>query len=72
MHGEDFLVDDGGDGQAIEAVGKGLPQLDIVPSLALVVEAIDTIDRCALVVATQDEEVLGVLDLVGEKQANGL
>ena len=25
MHGEDFFVDDGGNWQAVEAVGKGLP-----------------------------------------------
>lgn len=72
MHGEDLLVDDGGDGQAVEAVGEGLPQLDVVSSLALIVETVDAVDRGALVVAAQDEEVLGVLDLVGEEQADGL
>lgn len=72
VHGEDLLVDDGGDGQAVEAVGEGLPQLDVVSSLALIVETVDAVDRGALVVAAQDEEVLGVLDLVGEEQADGL
>ena len=41
MHGEDLLVDDGGNWEAVEAVGKGLPELDVVSSLALVVEAVD-------------------------------
>lgn len=72
MHGEDLLVNDGGDGQAVEAVGERLPQLDVVTALALVIEAVDTVDGRALVVAAQDEEVLGVLDLVGEEQTNGL
>ena len=72
MHSEDLFVDDGSNWQAIEAVGEGLPQLDIISSLALVVEAIDAIDRCTLVVATEDEEVLGILDLVGQEQADGL
>ena len=27
----DLAVDDGGDGEAVEAVGEGLPQLDVVP-----------------------------------------
>ena len=72
VHGEDLLVNDGGNGQAVEAVGEGLPQLDVVAALALVVEAVDTVDRGALVVAAQDEEVLGELDLVGEEQADGL
>jgi len=72
VHGENLLINDGGNGEAVEAVGEGLPQLDVVSSLALVVEAIDTVDGGALVVSTQNEEVLRVLDLVGEKQANGL
>ena len=72
VHSEDLLVDNGGNGEAVEAVGKGLPQLDVVPPLALVVEAVDPVDRGALVVAAQDEEVLGVLDLVGEEEADGL
>lgn len=72
VHGEDLLVNYGRDRQAVEAVGEGLPQLDVVSALALIVETIDTVDRGALVVTTQDEEVLGVLDLVGKEQADGL
>lgn len=72
MHGEDLLIDDGSNGEAVEAVGEGFPQLDVVPSLALVVEAVNAVDRGALVVAAQDEEVFGVLDLVCEQQADGL
>lgn len=72
MHGEDLLVDDGGNGQAVEAVGERLPQLDVVTALALIVETVDAVDGCALVVAAEDEEVLRVLDLVGQKEANSL
>ena len=72
MHGEDLLVNDGGDGQAIEAICEGFPQLDVVPSLALIVEAVDAVDRGALVVTSQDEEVLRVFDLVGQEQADRL
>lgn len=72
MHGEDLLVDDSGDGKTVETVGEGLPQLNVVTALALVVEAVDSVDGGTLVVATEDEEVLGVLDLVGQEQANGL
>lgn len=72
VHGEDLLVNDGGNGQAVEAVGECLPQLDVVATLALVVEAVDAVDGRALVVAAQDEEVLGELDLVGKEQADGL
>ena len=127
MHAEDLLVDDGGDGQGVEAVREDLPQLHVVSPLAcggavprttrvhtqhtrsrqaghndtlgscharslpktssladhkrqgarqrprtLVVEAVDAVDGRALVVASEDEEVLWVLDLEGEQQADGL
>ena len=72
VHGEDLLVDDSGDGQAVEAVREGLPQLDVVATLAFVVEAINAVNGRALVVAAQDEEIFGVLDLVGKEQADGL
>ena len=44
MHCEDLLVDDGSDWQAVEAIGKCLPELDVVSSLTLVVKSIDTVD----------------------------
>jgi hypothetical protein len=72
VHGENLLVDDSSDRKAVEAVGESLPQLDVIATLALVVESIDTVDRGALVVAPKDEKVFGVLDLVGEEQADGL
>lgn len=72
VHGEDLLIDDGRNRQAVEAVGESLPQFDVVSALALIVEAVDTVDRGTLVVATQDKEVLGVLNLVREEQTDGL
>ena len=72
MHGENLLVDDSGDGQAVEAVRECFPQLDVVATLALVVEAVDAVDRGAFVVPAQNEEVLGVLDLVGQQEADCL
>ena len=71
MHRENFFVDDCCNGQAVEAVGECFPQLDVIPPLAFIVESIYTVDRCTLVVPTQDEEILWILDLVREKQANG-
>lgn len=35
---EDLLVHDGGNGQAVEAVGEGLPQLDVEPAFTCVEE----------------------------------
>lgn len=72
MHGENLLVNDGRNRQAVEAISKSLPQLDIVPALALVVKTVDTVDGRALVVTTQNEEVLGVFYLVRQQKADGL
>lgn len=40
--------------------------------LTLIVEAVDAVDAGALVVPTEQKEVLGVLDLIGQQQADGL
>lgn len=71
MHRKDLFVNDGGNGQTVKAVSKGLPQLDVVAALALVVETVDAVDGRALVVAAQNEKVFGVFDLVREQKANG-
>lgn len=64
MHGKDLLVNDGSDWQAVEAVSECLPQLNIVPSLALVVETVYAVDGRAFVVASENEEIFRVFDLV--------
>ena len=86
---EDLLVHDGGDGQTVETVREGFPQLDVVTSLAcrkeitlcpcmkltdltFVVESINPVDAGTLVVPSQQEEILGILDLVRQQQANSL
>jgi len=71
VHGEYLLVNDSCDGQAVEAIGESLPELDVVPPLALVVEAINAVDGGAFVVASKDKEVLRVFDFVREEQADG-
>jgi hypothetical protein len=72
VHAEDFLVDESSDGETIETVSESLPQLDVIATLALIVKSVNTINGCALVVATEEEEVLRVLDLVGQEEAHGL
>lgn len=64
MHGENLLVNDGGNWQAVEAISKRLPQFNVVSSLAFVVKTVYAVDRCALVVAAKNEKVLGVFDFV--------
>mmetsp|Transcript_62983 Transcript_62983/g.148318 ORF Transcript_62983/g.148318 Transcript_62983/m.148318 type:complete len:388 (-) Transcript_62983:529-1692(-) len=70
VYAEDLVVDDGGDGQAVEDHVERLPELERVAALALVVEPVDSVDRRALVVASKHEEVFGVLNLVRQKQAD--
>lgn len=70
MDAEDFVIDDGGHGEAVEALDELFPELQAVASLALVIETIDSIDRTALVVASQQEEVFWVLDLVSHHQTD--
>lgn len=70
MHGEDLLIDNGGNRQTVEAIGECLPELDVVPPLAFIIEAIDSVNRGALVVSTENKEVFGILDLVREEKAD--
>lgn len=72
VHRENLLINNGRDRETVEAVRKGLPQFDVVTTLALVIETVDTVDGGALVVAAQNEKVLRVLDLVCQQKADGL
>lgn len=65
MHAQDLVVDEGCHGQTVEAISEDLPESDAEPALALIVESIDSVDGSAFMVPSQEEEVIGVLDLVG-------
>ena len=71
MHAENFLVDESCDGKTIEAVCEDFPKLDAVTALAFVIEAVDAIDRGTFMISSQQKEVLWVLDLIGQKEADG-
>lgn len=64
MATEDFVVEDGGDGETVEAVRERFPQFDRETALAFVVETIDSVDGGAFVVSTEKEKVFGILDFV--------
>ena len=72
VHCEDLLINNGGNWQAVEAIGECLPKLDVVSSFTLVVKSIDTVDRSTLMVTTKNEEVLRILNLVRKQEADGL
>lgn len=72
MHCEDLLIDNGSDRETVEAVRESLPQLDVISALAFIVEAVNAVDGGTLMVASEDEEILRVLDLVCEQEADSL
>lgn len=72
VHAEYLFVNNGRNGETVETVGEGLPELNVVSALALVVESVDSVDGSALVVASQQEEVLGILNFVGEEKTHSL
>ena len=51
MAAKNFLVDDGSNRQTVETVRERLPESNVVPSFALIIESIDTIDAGTLVIA---------------------
>jgi hypothetical protein len=72
MHAKNFLVNDSCNWETVETISKCFPELDVVASLALIIESIDSVDGCALVVSSEEEEIFWILDLIGQEQANSL
>lgn len=64
MHANNFLINDRCDWHDVENIGEYFPEFQVILPLALVIESINSVDTSALVVASQHEEVLGVLDFV--------
>lgn len=72
VHTEDFLINEGGNREAVEDVREDLPESDRIPAFAFVVEAVNAVDLGALMIAAQQEEIFGVLYLVAQQQAYSL
>ena len=66
MHAENLLIDESSDGKAVENVREYAPESDRVASLAFIVETVDTIDLGTFVIASEQEEILRVLDFVAK------
>ena len=72
VHTQDLIIDESGNGHAIKDVLELFPDANGVATLAFIIETIDTVDLAALVVASQEEEVLLKLDFICEEQDDGL
>lgn len=65
MHAQNFVINKGCNWHAVKNILEFFPKSDAISVFALVVEPINTIDLAALVVTSQEEEVLLKLNLVG-------
>ena len=72
MNAKDLVVHHSRHWETIEALDKLFPQLQRVSAFALVIESVDPIDGSALVVASEQEKVLRVLDFVRQKKTDYL
>lgn len=72
MHSKYLLVNDGSNWETIETIGEGLPQLDIVTSLAFIIKPVYAVDGGAFVITTEDEKVFWIFDFICQQQANRL
>lgn len=70
VHAQNFIIDASSNGLLIEVVSEDFPELDIVSAFALVLETVDSVDAGALVISSEHEEVVGLLDFVGHEQAD--
>ena len=64
MHAEDLVIDKRGNRHAVENVLKFFPDADGVATLALVVEAVNSVNLAAFVISAEEEEVLLVFNFV--------
>jgi len=67
VHAQDSSTNQGTDGHPAKWLLKGVVERAAVAALALGMEPVMEVDRLGLVVATQQEEVLRVLYLIGKQ-----
>lgn len=70
MHTQYSIIYDCTNWQNIEDCTEFSPQLDRIPSLALVIKAVHPVNGLAFMVSSEQKEVVRVLNLVGHQEAN--
>lgn len=53
MHAEYLFVNDGCNWKTVETVSEGLPKFDVVSSLALIVEPVNSVNTGTLMISSQ-------------------
>lgn len=72
MHADNFIINHGTAGQTIEGIAKLFPHFDGKSTSTFIVKAIDSINAGTFVIASEQEEIFGILNLVGKEQAHHL
>lgn len=67
MHADDLVINDSGTWETVERVAECFPKLDTEAAATLIIETVYPVDSRTLMVSTEDEKVLWILDLVGEE-----
>jgi hypothetical protein len=79
MHTQDFLINKGSDRHDIEDIREEFPEFKVVLSFTFdkriftfIIKSINPVNGGAFVIAPEQEEVLGVLDLISKHERNTL
>jgi len=72
VHAKDFFIHQRCNWQAVEDIRKDLPEFDGVTTFTFIIKAINSVDLGAFVIASEQEKVLRIFDLVAEKKRHSL
>jgi len=72
MHAENLVFNERSNRQTVEDISERSPELDAVAAFALIIKAINAVDRTRLVVPSEQKKVFRVLDLKAQEKANCL
>jgi hypothetical protein len=67
VHTDNLVVYDSRTRQTFECITKRFPNLHTVATTAFVIKSINAVDTRGLVVSSEDEKILGILNLVGKE-----
>jgi len=72
MATKDFVIDDSCDRETVETIRECFPKFYRKSTFAFVIKSVNSVYGGAFVIASEEEKVFRVLDLVGEKQTDRL